>query len=53
VPEARDEIHKRLHITQKIIEDTEQDKAFEYLNKVADDIRLIVRPVPRNQAEKK
>ena len=35
------------------MEDFAQDKAFEYLNKLADSIRLVVRPVPRNQYEKK
>jgi hypothetical protein len=53
VPETRDEIRKRLHGTENLMEETAQDRAFEYLNKLADSIRLVVRPVPRNQSEKK
>ena len=53
VPEPRDEIRKRLHGTENFMEETTQDRAFEYLNKLADSIRLVVRPVPRNQSEKK
>ena len=48
VPETREKIKKRLGNTRNIMEETAQDKAFEYLNKVADCIRLIARPVPRN-----
>ena len=53
VPEPRDEIRKRLHGIENFMEETAQDRAFEYLNKLADSIRLVVRPVPRNQSEKK
>jgi hypothetical protein len=53
MPETRDEIRKRLHGTENFMEETVQDRAFEYLNKLADSIRLVVRPVPRNQSEKK
>ena len=52
-PESRDEIRKRLYCIKNNMEDTAQEKAFEYLNKLADSIRLVVRPVPRNQSEKK